>query len=190
MGSMAQSRTAVRATAKNTLKALGLAGAVSTALVAPNSTILIESIMKRADKKKAQKTLSYLKYHNLVEVEERNGNLFFKLTSKGRDRFERIMLDELNIKTPRKWDKKWRMIIFDIPSNKNTQRKQLLFYFRTLNFYMLQNSVWIHPFECKKEIGALLSYLQLEPYVTYVLVEDGNFVEHAIGVYKKADLLM
>lgn len=187
---MAQSRTKTRVASRNMIKALGLAGAISTALVAPNATELIDSVLKYRDKKNAGRTFTYLKYRNLIEVKEKNGQQYFKLTSKGRDRFERIMLDDLKIPKPKKRDQKWRMVIFDIPTNKNSQRKYLLHQLRTMNFYLLQNSVWIHPFDCSKQVGVLINYLGLEQHVSLAVVESGNFTEHATKVYKDAHILI
>jgi phenylacetic acid degradation operon negative regulatory protein len=45
----------------------------------------------------------------------------------------------------RNWDGKWRMVIFDVPMARNTQRVRLRRYLRGRGFGFLQNSVWISP---------------------------------------------
>lgn len=187
---MAQSRTRTRVISRGVIKTLGFAGAISTALVAPNMTVLLESYMKHLDKKDARRTLHYLKYRKLVEVKEKNGEYYYKLTSKGIAKFEKIILEELAISIPRKWDTKWRAVIFDIPKKHNSARPQFLYHLHILGFYKLQDSLWIHPFECEKQIGVLLKYFRLEPFVTYALIEKGNFHEHAIKYFKRSELLM
>jgi len=187
---MVQSRTKTRVVTRNAIKVLGFAGAVSTALVAPNATELLDKLSKHMDKKSAKKTLSYLKYRQLVEVREKNGELHYRLTRKGLDKFEKILIDEISIKPPRRWDNKWRLVMFDIPVAYHKQRTQLLFRLRSMNFYMLQHSAWIHPFECEKEIGVIAKHLKLEPYISFLVVEKGNFTDHAIDRFKKADILM
>lgn len=187
---MVQSKTTTRLISRNVIKALAFAGATTTALVVPNSTILIERIMDRLDKKDAQRTLTYLKYRKLIEVKVKDGQFFYKLTAKGADRFEKIMIEELAISTPRKWDKKWRLVLFDIPVYHRRSRDQLIEKLRNLNFYMLQRSAWIHPFSCEKQIGVLLKTLNLEKHVSYVVVDQTNFNDHAIEYFKKSGLLI
>lgn len=45
----------------------------------------------------------------------------------------------------RPWDGKWRMVLFDVPTRKNSQRDRLRRYLRNKRFGYLQNSVWITP---------------------------------------------
>lgn len=187
---MAQSKTKTRLVIRGSIKALGFAGAITTALVAPNSTVLLDQYMKLKDKKSAKRTLSYLKYNNLVEVKFKKGQYHYRLTRKGIDRFEKIVYEELSVSTPSRWDKKWRLVMFDIPISKRASHDQLIAKLRQLNFYMLQQSAWIHPFDCEKQIGAILKYLGLEKYVSFLVVEKGNFVDHATKIFKRKDLLM
>ena len=169
---------------------MGYGGAITTALVAPSSTALIDTYMKHLDKRNARKTLMHLKYRKLIEVREKNGELQYKLTSKGRVKFEKIIIEELAIPTPKRWDKKWRLVLFDIPAESHYKRKLFLHKLRLMDFYKLQDSAWIHPFDCEKEIGALIKHLELEKHVSLLAVESGNFTDHAIAHFKKAGLLI
>lgn len=188
---MAQSRTTTRVVTRNVVKALGLATAAGTVIVAPNSGQMISMIMKHLDKRIAQKSLSHLKYQKLVEVSSTgNGELQYRLTKKGWQAFEKINIDELAIPTPKRWDNKWRLVMFDIPLSHQKQRQYLLHRLRLLDFYMLQRSAWIHPFDCEREIGVLLKYLGLERYVSFIVVDSGNFTDHATSHFKKSKLLM
>src|SRR3989344_4593151 len=56
------------------------------------------------------------------------------------------------IKKPARWDKLWRLVIFDIPEEERTGRMALAAKLKELGFYPLQKSVFIHPYECKDEI--------------------------------------
>ncbi len=187
---MVQSRTASRIITRGVVKALGFAGATTIGLLAPNTTVLIDQYMKRLDKAAAKKTLTYLKYRRLIEVKQKDGQQLYKLTAKGIDRFEKILIEELEVPVPRRWDKKWRLVLFDIPVTHRQNREQLLHKLRTMNFYMLQHSAWIHPFDCQKQIGVLLKHLDLERYVSLLVVETGNFTDHATAEFKRRGLLM
>ena len=43
------------------------------------------------------------------------------------------------------WDGQWRIVLFDVPLQKNTQRRRLWRYLRAKGFGYLQNSVWVTP---------------------------------------------
>ena len=51
----------------------------------------------------------------------------------------------------RKWDGRWRLVLFDIPTTHNTRRTQLRRYLRKRGFGCLQNSVWITPDALEEE---------------------------------------
>ena len=159
-------------------------------MAAPNSTILIDKFMKNLDARRAKKTLNYLKYHKLIEVRYKNGAYEYRLTRKGLDRFEKIRIEELVIPTPKRWDGKWRLVLFDIPIQHRQKRESLLFKLRDLDFYMLQHSAWIHPFDCEKQIGTLLEYLDLTKHVSFLVVNSGNFTSHAEKHFKRINLLI
>ena len=51
----------------------------------------------------------------------------------------------------KKWDKKWRMVIFDIPEAKRPARDQIRRLLKDLGFLKLQISVWVHPLPCLEQ---------------------------------------
>ncbi|MBI2041804.1 MAG: hypothetical protein HYT20_02150, partial [Candidatus Nealsonbacteria bacterium] len=59
---------------------------------------------------------------------------------------------------PKKWDGKWRIVIFDISQPKLSKREAFRGKIKELGFYPLQKSVWVHPHECKGEIQVLKDF--------------------------------
>ncbi|MCL4178796.1 MAG: hypothetical protein KJ072_13780 [Verrucomicrobia bacterium] len=45
----------------------------------------------------------------------------------------------------RRWDRRWRLVVFDVPTRHNSARCQLRRHLRARHFGYLQNSVWISP---------------------------------------------
>lgn len=167
--------------------------ALGTAVVLPGSASLLAEFEKHMDKKSASKTLTYLKYRKMVDVKVlKDGQVEYKLTSKALARHKRVKISELSIKTPLKWDKKWRLVMFDVPSNPqdNYKRRQLTANLAGLGFYMIQKSAWIHPFECKEQVGILTDLLALDDHVSLLEVSDGNFIDHATEHFKQKGLLI
>src|SRR5438874_1877971 len=66
-------------------------------------------------------SLGHLKKRGLVKTINKNGKKFLKLTSKGELELLLIKAKLPSLRTPI-WDKKWRVIIFDIPESSRDKR--------------------------------------------------------------------
>lgn len=89
------------------------------------------------------------------------------LTEKGRRKILIFNADNLKIKKPAFWDKKWRMVIFDIPESKKRARNALRQKLGNLSFYSWQKSVFVHPYNCLDEIEFITELFQVRPYVRF-----------------------
>ena len=139
--------------------------------------------LKRAEFLKA---LWYLKKKKYVEVLEQDGQLVkIKISGKGIERIKKFDLDGLKIEPMKKWDKKWRLVLFDIPDKKKTAREALRRKLKELGFYHLQKSVFVCPWECVDEILFLRKMFEIEPYVSIILAEA---IDNEAVVYRKFNL--
>lgn len=147
-------------------------GLVATAIVAPNALQALdkplqkyfETMDERARTREWQRVTRYMRQQGLVNTYDHG----LQITKKGRERAAQYDIDQLSIKGPRSWDKKWRMIFFDIPEERKRGRDQLTRKLKELGFYQLQRSVWIHPFPCRKEIEIIASNYKIDQYITYI----------------------
>jgi len=73
-----------------------------------------------------------------------------------------LQIDDLKIKRPKKWDGKWRVLIFDIAQLKKLYREALRGKLKELGFYQLQKSVWVCPFDCRAEVEILKDFFGLK----------------------------
>lgn len=87
-----------------------------------------------------------------------------------------MQIDDLKIANPKKWDKKWRLVIFDIAQMKKIYREAFRGKLKELGFRSLQKSVWIHPFECRPEVELLKDFFGLSDNEMKLIVaqEIGN----------------
>lgn len=125
---------------------------------------------------------------NLEFVKEENGCLIYRLSQKGKDKIRKFIFDELSVITPKEWDKKWRLVIFDIPESHKKERNALRIKLKEIGFYQCQKSAWIHPFHCLEEIEFLKNILNIKPFVKLFLVEemtDGKVLYHFKDRIKK-----
>ncbi|MGQ9647052.1 MAG: hypothetical protein ACUVWO_11010 [Thermodesulfobacteriota bacterium] len=83
------------------------------------------------------KSLSYLNRNRLVSISEKDGQQVLTLSEDGRKRLLGFNLNQMGIKTPRKWDGYWRIVIFDIPERRKQGREAFRSKLKQLGFYQL-----------------------------------------------------
>ena len=123
----------------------------------------------------------YLKKRNYLDIREENKQIYVSLTKQGKKRAGKYLIDDLTIKKPKKWDEKWRLIIFDIPDITKIKREAFRGKLKELGFYQLQKSVWACPYDCQKEIKLLREFFGLTPkelkLITALNIEEDNFLK-------------
>ncbi len=70
-----------------------------------------------------------------------------------------------------RWDKRWRMVVYDIKENRRGVRVKLQELLRGFGFYKLQNSVWIYPYDCEALMILLKADFKIGTDVLYAVVE-------------------
>ncbi|MEK7535496.1 MAG: CRISPR-associated endonuclease Cas2 [Patescibacteria group bacterium] len=95
-----------------------------------------------------------------------------EITNKGRNYLTLIESDEFIFKKPKKWDKKFRLVIFDIKEEKRGDRRRLRDFLRKIGFMRLQNSVWVYPYDCEDLITLIKSEFRIGKGVLYVIVDS------------------
>jgi CRISPR-associated endonuclease Cas2 len=170
-------KTKVMNFSKEVLKYLLLAGAVYIAASSPSFAFqLTKNIWKPKrlpySKRKITDAFIYLKKRKLIEVKREDHDVCIALTEEGRKRAGKYQIDDLEIKTPKKWDGKWRVVIFDIPDGQRVQRDAFRRKLKEFGFFSLQKSVWVHLFDCKEEIELLREFFGLDKKQIQVLLVD------------------
>lgn len=153
-------------------------GITATAIFAPNALLILDKPLAKyykhkdaiAKEKEYKQLLGYMKKRGLIKYGYRNFN-GIKLTEAGIKRAEKADLDHLTIPKPSKWDKKWRLVFFDIPEKYKKGRDYFSAKLKEIGFLQLQKSVWIHPYPCRDEIAAIAEQYDLRRFVTFVETE-------------------
>jgi DNA-binding transcriptional regulator PaaX len=94
------------------------------------------------------------------------------LSENGKKRALTYQTRTMRITTPKVWDGKWRVVIFDIPEDERDARDSLREHLNRLGFYKLQQSVAIHPFDCRDEIDFVIELHAVRKYVRCMIVEQ------------------
>lgn len=152
------------------LGALAVGGILAVVAIAPNSLQMLKLFglgKKKYKTRSVYQALRRLKEQKLVEIKETEKETLISITENGKKRLLKYNFDEMAIKRPKHWDKKWRIVSFDIPEKRRVAREALRNKLRDLGFIMLQKSLFILPFPCKDEVDFVTEVFQIQKYVTY-----------------------
>lgn len=162
--------------AKDILTGLLVAGVICIAATSP---YFIRSLLKnnkkwnKYSKKKVYDTFYNFKRRGLIEIKKEGGQIYISLSKEGKKKAGILQINNLKIRKPKKWDGKWRIVIFDIVQLKKIYREALRGKLKELGFHPLQKSVWVHPFDCRAEIELLKDFFGLsEKELRLIIAED------------------
>ncbi|OHA91708.1 MAG: CRISPR-associated endonuclease Cas2 [Candidatus Zambryskibacteria bacterium RIFCSPHIGHO2_01_FULL_44_22b] len=153
------------------LKSVKLAGILSIGLVAPNVIGAMDKLGLISNKRQGEivsSSASKLAKKGLLKF---NGK-YYELTEEGEIRLRQLEIDGYKLPRPNKWDKKWRVIIFDIPEKKKSIREKVRKLFESLGLYRLQDSVWVYPYDCEDIVGLLKTGFGVGKDVLYMIVDE------------------
>jgi hypothetical protein len=170
-GKTSQSKiTASFPSTKDVLNILAAVGTIGFLFACPKaaSQMLGNNQYKRW---KVKKVFSNLSRQKDIEVQEHeDGSQTVRITKQGMVKALRYKLDTMKLQ-PRRWDGKWRVVLFDIPEKHKKIRDVFRMRLIQLSLYMLQDSVFASPYPCFDEIEFLRSLYHVQFNVIYVLAD-------------------
>jgi len=163
--------------AKSLLALLFIGGVLTITAAAPNIFSAFGRLgnNRRYFKKEQFNTNRYyLKKHKLIEFKKIDDNTFeMFLTKEGESKAIETAFKDFKIQKQQK-DRYWRVVIFDIPKKYNWARDAFRQKLREMGFYQLQESVFILPYPCEKEVILLAEILNIVNFVHLIKTEDFN----------------
>ncbi len=140
---------------------------------------------KKINQRALEKAISSLYKSKLIkERENPDGSLTMVLTEKGKKKIITFNIDNMKIKKPKAWDKKWRIVLFDIPEKHKKAREAIRDILKKLGFYKYQESVFIHPYLCNDEIDFVTEYFDIRPYVRIITAESLDNELHLKKIFR------
>ena len=170
--------------AKEILKALAIGAILASSLALPNLPQVLKflGVVGAKDKYRVKRTIYNLKDKRLVDFYE---NGVIEITEKGKKKILQYDIEEMNIKIPANWDGYWRIVIFDIPEKFKKARNALSKKIKDLDFFPLQKSVFVYPFECRDEIDFISEFFGVGKFVQYIVakkIDSENFLKQHFGL--------
>ncbi len=170
---------------------VALIGAVAVGVVvmvgatAPNAARLLKYLpgYKKGARFNYQykSALSKLAAQGLIVFIEDGGRKFARLTEQGK---RSLAFEQARVQAGRKrrWDRRWRVVIFDIPERRKKSRARLRAFMQQCGFVRLQDSVWVYPYDCEDLMALAKTEFHIGADALYMIVEqierDKHLREH------------
>lgn len=176
----------LRAFQQGLLAAVAIGGVVLIAATIPNVAQLLRYMpgYKKGARfnYQAKTALGRLAAKGLVTFEERNGRRYARVTEAGEQVLALNSAREAHPRKPRRWDGRWRVVLFDIPERRRGIRNRLRLFMSEYGFVRLQDSAWIYPYDCEDLIALAKANFRVGIDVLYMIVEqlerDKHLREH------------
>ncbi len=124
-------------------------------------------------------SIRWLHKRGNITIEKRGTKRLIKATEKGQ---LQILFNKAAVIPQKKWDKKWRVVVFDIPEDYRAVRHQLRRLLKRSNFIKLQASVFISPYPLNSEA---ITYLKKSGLIEFIRIlrvdrldDDNNLRKH------------
>jgi DNA-binding transcriptional regulator PaaX len=184
-----ETKEKVLSASKNILFILGSLGFVVIAASMGNAVQLLKytPLIKKSKLQvfEINQAIKRLMTRGLLEIGEDKNYRYLMLTEKGKRLLLKYQIEGLTQNKPKKWDKKYRVIIFDVSEQLKRKRDQLRRSLQSFGFRCLQDSVWVYPYQCEDIITLLKQYLGFKGEVLYMVVEyieNDKFLKEEFGL--------
>lgn len=155
------------------LSVLLAVGVITVAVMAPNALQIFKYFKPKNayERGRIKQSIARLEKRGFIgKRHEEEGK--FMLTQKGEQRARRYKLEKLKIERQKKWDGKWRIVMFDIPEEKKMARRAINHALKKIGCVQYQKSVFIAPFPCKEEIDFVGECFGVRHNMRLILAEN------------------
>jgi len=155
-----------------------------TILITPNFPIIIGSFIKlieeikgiKLPKLKVKRTLELLEKRKILNLEVKNNEVYVEVEDIWNTEIIKYSIQSLlELKRKNKWMGKWFLVIFDVPEVQRNKRRYLRDFLKEIGFYQYQQSVYVFPYECEKEVVLIKKIVEGGKYLSYIVADK---IEH------------
>ena len=155
----------------------------SMMIMTPNAMRLLKQVEKVVGpsprlKRRVSQKYSELIAQGIFKRINSSGGSRIELTEKGKRLAEELALrDELRPEKQKKWDYKWRIIMFDVWERRRNVRDELRHILKEFGFVKVQDSAWAYPYPCEKLLVFLRTHLKLGHGILYIVADEIEYDE-------------
>ena len=121
--------------------------------------------------------LSRLATKGLVVFVEKGGKRYARITEDGKHMLN-LETARMQVVKKKRWDRRWRLVIFDIPERHRSVRIRLRKFMASCGFERLQDSVWAYPYDCEDLIALVKAEFRIGADALYLIVEQMEHDKH------------
>lgn len=140
---------------------------------------------RKINRQTLSRSLQALRNKKLVEWKKEGKYLKVVLTRSGRKHAEIYRMDEMKLTRPRQWDGKWRVVLFDVPEKEKMTRDYFRRQLKRLNFFELQKSVFLTPYDCRRKMQKISASFQGGRAIRYL---EATYVDNQEALRKHFNL--
>ena len=142
---------------------VGLGGAPSLRAV---SRLLKEFILddSRENRRYANRKIKQMKRHGFLK----QYGVRYAVSDKGKRLLAREEIQNLHIQKLPQWNRKWYLILFDIPQSDSDARKALNRVLLRMGLAQYQQSVLIYPYPIKETVLLVCKFYKVSRYVSFI----------------------
>ena len=176
--------------AKIVLKTIAVAGLLSVVMVAPNALQVLK-MFNPGLKNNTRRTYYFLNVvdkllsKGFIRFIRKKKTCYLALTGSGEKELARYMFFEKHIEIPKRWDGKFRLVIFDIQETNRNLREGFRKWLKQLGFIRLQHSVWVYPYECQEIVLMIKTHFGIGKRILYI---TADYVENNQWLKEKFNL--
>ncbi|KKR31892.1 MAG: hypothetical protein UT63_C0058G0018 [Candidatus Gottesmanbacteria bacterium GW2011_GWC2_39_8] len=162
---------------------------LGVAVVAPKTLKVVDDLLYKDEWKKyfpssIDRATNRLLRKGVVRVVERGNQSVVVISEKGKTELLKYDLEKMEIEKQNQWDKKWRIVIFDVPNKYRKERDYLREKLVNMGFYPFQESVFICPYPCEKEIKFIREVLTIPHEIKYIVADRVENDEDLRKIFK------
>jgi len=134
---------------------------------------ILEQKRKNITEDKLKRAVRALEKRKVIYIEEKDDKVFVHLDEKGQNRvIEHSLKILLDFKKKKKiWNGKWFLVFFDVPESERNKRDYLRDYLKKLGFFQYQQSVYLFPYECEREVRQIKKIVEGAKYMKYITAD-------------------
>lgn len=164
-----------------------------TILITPNFPIIIGTFIQlieeikgiKLPKTKVERTLRQLEKKEIINLEIKGNEVFVEIEDVWNKEIIKYSIQSLlELKQKSEWQGKWFLVIFDVPEIERNKRYYLRGFLKEIGFYQYQQSVYVFPYECEKEVTLLKKIIEGGKYLSYIIADKIEY-ENKLKTYFK-----
>jgi len=156
------------------LKTIAGAGLLAVAVAAPSALKMFQSFGITPHRRQREVVRNAQRRLVAQGLLARNAAGFLRLTAKGEEELRRLewnRFENFRKERPGRWDKKWRLLIFDIPDKRKQTREWVRRTLVNIGFASLQQSVFAYPYDCEDLIALLKADFKIGNDLLYIIAD-------------------